>query len=60
LEIDSSLWFPETNLEMSFVASTYPTSSNLYHLGIYQYKELNGIFYSDNSFGVGIPFYTSE
>ena len=58
--IGGSLWFPETNTEMIFVASTFPTSSNVYHLGISQYMAANGIIYSDNSFGVGIPFYTCE
>jgi hypothetical protein len=43
---------------MMFVATNFPTASKLYHLGIYQYTDINGLFYSDNSFGVGLAFYT--
>jgi len=46
------------SIEMMFVATNFPTTSKLYHLGINQYTDINGIFYSDNSFGVGLPFYT--
>jgi hypothetical protein len=33
LDMGAFLWFPETSLEMVFVATNFPTPSNLYHLG---------------------------
>ena len=60
LNMMSFLWFPETSLEMTFVAANFPTTTSKYHLGITQYHSTYGIFHSDNSFGTGVPFYTCE
>ena len=45
---------------MTFVKAKFPTSKSLYHLGISQYHSTYGIVYSDSSFGVGVPFYSSK
>jgi hypothetical protein len=57
---NSNLWFPETSLEMTFVTVNFPTPSNIYHLGISQYHAFYGALFSDNSFGVGVPFFTGN
>ncbi len=53
-----SLWSPETSNEIEFVKSTFP--SNYYHLGIEQYVFGKGAYFSDNSYGIGLPFYTGK
>ena len=59
-DVGASLWSPETSNEIAFVKSTYPSSSRFYHLGIEQYVHTKGVIFSDNSFGVGLPFYTGN
>ena len=56
----STLWSPETSNEIAFITQTFPSDGSLYHLGIEQYVYGKGVIYSDNSFGVGVPFYTSK
>jgi hypothetical protein len=52
----STLWSPETSNEVAFVMATFPSA--LYHVGIEQFVFGKGMFNSDNSFGVGVPFFT--
>jgi len=54
----SSLWSPETSNEIAYITNNFASTSALYHLGIEQYVYGAGVIYSDNSFGVGVPFYT--
>jgi len=56
----ASLWSPETSNEVTFITKTFPATSGFYHLGIEQYVFGKGAFYSDNSYGVGVPFYTGS
>ncbi len=56
----SSLWSPETSNEIAFITKNFPSAGNLYHLGIEQYVTGKGMISSDNSFSVGVPFYTGE
>jgi len=56
----STLWSPETSNEVAFITKTFPSAGYLYHLGIEQYVLTKGIIYSDNSFGVGVPFFTGK
>jgi hypothetical protein len=56
----SSLWSPETSNEIAFITKNFPSAGNLYHLGIEQYVTGKGMINSDNSFSVGVPFYTGE
>ena len=55
----ADLWFPESSLEMNFVAAKFPSTSNLYHLGIDQFSKIDGrIVYADYSMGTGVPFFS--
>ncbi len=54
----ASLWSPETSNEVTFVTTTFPSTSGIYHLGIEQYIFGKGVYHSDHSYGVGLPFYT--
>ena len=45
---------------IAFITQTFPSDGSLYHLGIEQYVYGKGVIFSDNSFGVGVPFYTSK
>ena len=56
----SNLWSPEMSNEIAFITKTFPSAGSLYHLGIDQYVYGKGVLYSDNSFGVGVPFYTGN
>ena len=56
----SNLWSPETSNEIAFITKTLPSAGSLYHLGIEQYIYGKGVMYTDNSFGVGVPFYTGS
>jgi len=58
LDKTANLWSPETSNEVTFITATFPSTSGFYHLGIEQYIFGKGVYYSDNSFGVGLPFYT--
>jgi hypothetical protein len=53
-----SLWSPETSNEIEFVTSTFPF--DYYHLGIEQYVYAKGAYFSDNSYSIGLPFYTGK
>ena len=55
----ADLWFPESSLEMTFVAANFPSPNKVYHLGIDQFSKTDGrIVYSDNSQGTGVPFFS--
>jgi hypothetical protein len=56
--MEAALWSPETSNEIAFIKNTFTSTSGFYHLGIEQHVHAKGILYSDNSFGVGVPFYT--
>ncbi len=57
----ADLWFPESSLEMNFVAAKFPSPSNVYHLGINQISKVDGrIVYADNSIGTGVPFFSGK
>ena len=57
-DLAATLWSPVTSNEVAFIKSAFPSTSGSYHLGIEQYVYGKGAFNSDNSFGVGLPFYT--
>jgi hypothetical protein len=58
--LGAHLWTPETSNEITFVQNAFPPDNATYHLGIIQYVFGKGLYYADNSYGVGIPFYTGD
>ena len=59
-DLESHLWTPETSNEITFVKNAFPPVNTAYHLGIIQYVFEKGLHYADNSYGVGVPFYTGD
>jgi len=57
----ADLWYPESSLEMNFVAAKFPSTSKVYHLGIDQISKTDGrIVYADYSMGTGVPFFSGN